>query len=57
MAGARKDGRQRLIADVTGAFERCQLGLERIFDLPRVGFSQAVLGAKNPVCPDGGVVR
>jgi hypothetical protein len=32
-------------------------GLESIFDLPRVDFSQAVLGAKDPVCPDGGVIR
>jgi hypothetical protein len=37
--------------------ERRQLGLESIFDLPRVDFSQAVLGAKDPVCPDGGVIR
>jgi hypothetical protein len=29
--------------------ERRQLGLESIFNLPRVGFSQAVLGAKDPV--------
>jgi hypothetical protein len=28
-------------------FERRQLGLECIFDLPRIGFSQAVLGAKD----------
>ena len=55
--GWREDGRQRLIAKVTGAFERYQLGLERSFDLPRIDFSQAVLGAKNPVRPDGGVIR
>jgi hypothetical protein len=30
--------------------------LERIFDLPRVGFSQAVLRAKDPVCPDGSFI-
>jgi hypothetical protein len=46
-----------LIAEVTAAFERFQLGLERIFDLPRIDFSQAVLGTKGPVRPDGGVVR
>jgi hypothetical protein len=46
-----------LIADVTGAFERYQLDLERIFDLSRVGFSQPVLDAKTPVRPDGGVIR
>jgi len=38
-------------------FERRQLSLERIFDPSRIDFTQAVLGAKNPVRPDSGVVR
>jgi hypothetical protein len=44
-------------ADASRAFKRCQLGPERIFHLPRVGCSQTVLGAKDPMCPNGGFVR
>jgi hypothetical protein len=31
-------------ADTSGAFKRRQLGPEHIFDLPRVGCSQTILG-------------
>src|SRR5580693_2767604 len=50
--GRRRGGWWRLAAALV---ERRQLGLESIFDLPRIDFSQAVLGAKDPVCPDGGI--
>jgi hypothetical protein len=33
------------------------LAWNAIFDLPRIGFSQAVLGAKNPIRPDRGLIR
>jgi hypothetical protein len=40
-----------------GIFKRPQLCPERIFDLSCVDFSQAVLGAKDPMCPDGRFLR
>ena len=33
------------------------LAWKRIFDLPRVGCGQTILSAKDPMSPDGGVVR
>ena len=44
------------LAEVMRASERCQLGSERMFDLSRVGCSQRILGADDPLRPDGRLV-
>ena len=54
---ADKTGDSGGVADVSGGTERCQLGLERVLDLPGVGGSQTVLCAQDPMCPGGRLVR
>ena len=45
-ADATGDNGWSLIVTLVAAFEGCQLGLECILDLPRIGCRQGVLGAK-----------